>query len=385
MANNTARLGDLATYINGYAFKPADWGDTGLPIIRIQDLTGNSYQLNRYDGEYPERIEVNDGDVLISWSASLGVYVWQRGKALLNQHIFKVVFDKLPVNKDYFVFAVEHKLAEMEAKTHGATMKHIVKKDFDGTTIPYPSIEKQAEIADHLRRITGLIDRQTEQLLLLDQLVKSRFIELFGDPERNPKKWPVVSITEIIRGKVSNGFFAKRDAYRNDGNVQVLGVANIVNRMYSNIEGLPRTNATQTEKEKYRVRYGDMLFCRSSLVAEGIGKASIVPQDAPQNVLFECHVIRLPLDLQKCVPEFVQALSSTPYFRKQIIAQSKTATMTTIGQDGILKAAIILPPVELQQEFLRFVEQTDKSKLAVQKGLQELEILKKSLMQQYFG
>ena len=83
MANKTARLGDLATYINGYAFKPADWGDTGLPIIRIQDLTGNSYQLNRYDGEYPERIEVNDGDVLISWSASLGVYVWQRGKACL--------------------------------------------------------------------------------------------------------------------------------------------------------------------------------------------------------------------------------------------------------------------------------------------------------------
>ena len=363
MANKTARLGDLATYINGYAFKPADWGDTGLPIIRIQDLTGNSYQLNRYDGGYPERIEVNDGDVLISWSASLGVYVWQRGKALLNQHIFKVVFDKLPVNKDYFVFAVEHKLAEMESKTHGATMKHIVKKDFDGTTIPYPPIEKQAEIADHLRRITSLIDRQTEQLLLLDQLVKSRFIELFGDPERNPKKWPVVSITEIIRGKVSNGFFAKRDAYRNDGNVQVLGVANIVNRMYSNIEGLPRTNATQAEKEKYRVKYGDMLFCRSSLVAEGIGKASIVPQDTPQNVLFECHVIRLPLDLQKCVPEFVQALSTTPYFRKQLIAQSKTATMTTIGQDGILKATIILPPVELQQEFLCFVEQTDKSKL----------------------
>ena len=192
---------------------------------------------------------------------------------------------------------------------------------------------------------------------------QSRFIELFGDPERNPKKWPVVSIREIIRGKVSNGFFAKRDTYRNDGNVQVLGVANIVNRMYSNIEGLPRTNATQAEKEKYRVRYGDMLFCRSSLVAEGIGKASIVPQDTPQNVIFECHVIRLPLDLQKCVPEFVQELSTTPYFRKQIIAQSKTATMTTIGQDGILKAAIILPPVERQQEFLRFVEQTDKSKL----------------------
>ena len=214
---------------------------------------------------------------------------------------------------------------------------------------------------------------------------QSRFIELFGDPEKNPKGWPVVNITEIIGGKVSNGFFAKREAYRDDGNMQVLGVANIVNRMYSNIESLPRTNATQADEAKYAVKYGDMLFCRSSLVAEGIGKASIVPKGAPHNVLFECHVIRLPLDLQKCIPEFVQVLSTTDFFRRQIIAQSKTATMTTIGQDGILKSMIILPPIEQQREFLRFVEQTDKSKLAVQKGLQELEILKKSLMQQYFG
>lgn len=209
MANKTARLGDLATYINGYAFKPADWGDTGLPIIRIQDLTGNSYQLNRYDGEYPERIEVNDGDVLISWSASLGVYVWQRGKALLNQHIFKVVFDKLPINKDYFVFAVEHKLAEMESKTHGATMKHIVKKDFDGTTIPYPTSEKQAEIADHLRRITSIIDKQTEQLLLLDQLVKSRFIELFGDPLIEDDRYPRVPLGSLAEVGSSKRIFEK--------------------------------------------------------------------------------------------------------------------------------------------------------------------------------
>lgn len=195
---------------------------------------------------------------------------------------------------------------------------------------------------------------------------KSRFIELFGDPEQNPKGWPIVNITEIISGKVSNGFFAKREAYRDDGNVQVLGVANIVNRMYSNIENLPRTNATETDEEKYGVKYGDMLFCRSSLVAEGIGKASIVPKGAPRNVLFECHVIRLPLNLQKCIPEFVQTLSTTDFFRRQIIAQSKTATMTTIGQDGILKSMIILPSIEHQQEFLRFVTQVDKSKFCVQ-------------------
>ena len=128
-----------------------------------------------------------------------------------------------------------------------------------------------------------------------------------------------------------------------------------------------------------------MLFCRSSLVAAGIGKASIVPKNVPSNVLFECHVIRLPLDLTKCVPEFMQVLSTTEYFRSQIIAQSKTATMTTIGQDGILKTDIILPPLEKQKQFLQFVEQTDKSKLAIQQSLAELESLKKALMQKYFG
>ncbi len=131
MTSEVIRLGDVATYINGYAFKPGDWSDVGLPIIRIQDLTGTSYQLNYYDGEYPKNIEINDGDVLISWSASLGVYIWSKGKALLNQHIFKVIFDKASIDKKYFVFAVKYKLKEMQNKTHGATMKHIVKKDFE--------------------------------------------------------------------------------------------------------------------------------------------------------------------------------------------------------------------------------------------------------------
>ena len=89
------KLGEIASFVNGFAFKPEDRGDIGLPIIRIQDLTGNSYDLGFYNGEYPSKVEINNGDILISWSASLGVYVWNRGKALLNQHIFKVVFDKI--------------------------------------------------------------------------------------------------------------------------------------------------------------------------------------------------------------------------------------------------------------------------------------------------
>ena len=300
-----ARLGDIATYVNGYAFKPSDWSDIGIPIIRIQDLTGNSYQANRYNGEYDKRYEIHDGDVLISWSASLGVYVWTGEKAVLNQHIFKVVFNKVEVDKSFFVHQVRNMLENAASQAHGATMKHLTKPVFDALPFNLPSVVEQQRISSVLDKLTDLISLRKQQLSKLDELVKARFVEMFGDPKVNPKGWKVIPLSEVINGTARNGFFAKRDEYCEDGNVQILGVVNIVNRMYSNIINLPKTNGTTVDIKKYQVKYGDMLFCRSSLVKEGIGKASIVPRDIPENILFECHVIRLPLNTSKCIPEFI--------------------------------------------------------------------------------
>ena len=374
MANKTARLGDLATYINGYAFKPADWGDTGLPIIRIQDLTGNSYQLNRYDGEYPERIEVNDGDVLISWSASLGVYVWQRGKALLNQHIFKVVFDKLPINKDYFVFAVEHKLAEMESKTHGATMKHIVKKDFDGTTIPYPTSEKQAEIADHLRRITSIIDRQTEQLLLLDQLVKSRFIELFGnyDLTHPQESWaPIKEVGTVVGGATPK---TDHDEYWG-GSYRWITPAELdadSGYIYDSVRKLTKAGVESCSLQEMPV--GTVILSSRA----PIGKVAIAGNTFYCNQGFKNIICK-----EGITPRYLYTvlLLNVEYLN----SLGRGATFKEISKGIVESIRIPVPSMELQEQFAAFVEQTDKSKLAVQKGLQELEILKKSLMQQYFG
>ena len=105
------------------------------------------------------------------------------GKALLNQHIFKVVFDKVEINKRYFVYAVQFKLKEMEAKAHGATMKHIVKKDFDSTLIPYPSLKEQSRIAETIDSIAKSINMRQKQLQKLDDLIKARFVELFASVE----------------------------------------------------------------------------------------------------------------------------------------------------------------------------------------------------------
>ena len=388
-----AKLGDVCTVVSGSTPKStvSEYWDGDIKWITPAELDDDSYIISD-SVRHITALGVTKtglkpfpaGTVILSSRAPIGKTAIAGCEMYCNQG-FKNLICSDKIDSKYLYFFLSSKTDYLNSLGRGATFKEVSKIIVENIEIPLPEIAEQKAIATCFEKLMLLIKMRKAELGELDKLVKSRFIELFGDPEQNPKGWPVVNITEIIGGKVSNGFFAKREAYRDDGNVQVLGVANIVNRMYSNIESLPRTNATQSDEAKYAVKYGDMLFCRSSLVAEGIGKASIVPKGAPHNVLFECHVIRLPLDLQKCIPEFVQVLSTTDFFRRQVIAQSKTATMTTIGQDGILKSMIILPPIEQQREFLRFVEQTDKSKLAVQKGLQELEILKKSLMQQYFG
>ena len=288
-------------------------------------------------------------------------------------------------NKDYICKFLQGKSSFLNAQARGATIKGIKIDVLSSLELPEISLSEQDRISQTIDSVKRIIEYRQQELSALDDLIKARFVEMFGDPTDNPLGWDKAGIATVTRGKASNGYFAKRDEYVKDGNVAVLGVAYVVNRMYSQVNGLPRTNATQADIQKYSVKYGDMLFCRSSLVAEGIGKASIVPEKTPENTLFECHVIRLPLDLNLVVPEFMQALSTTDYFRNQIISQSKTATMTTIGQDGILKTEIIFPPIEKQHEFYLFVKQIEKTKAAVQKALDEAQLLFDSLMQEFFG
>ena len=206
---------------------------------------------------------------------------------------------------------------------------------------------------------------------------------MFGTIEKT--KWKVVNISTTLAGKVSNGFFAKKEEYNDSGNISVLGVTNIVNTLYSKIENLPRANASTSDIKKFSVKYGDILFCRSSLVAEGIGKASVVPKNIPADTLFECHVIRLPLNLELCNPEFLQIQLSLPFCRNQILAQAKTVTMTTIGQSEILKTNIILPPIELQQKFAIFIQKSEESKAAIQSSLNLLSEVYKKIIAENLG
>ena len=374
------KLGDIATYINGYAFKPEDRGDEGLPIIRIQDLTGNSYDLGFYDGEYPEKIEINDGDVLISWSASLGVYVWNRGKALLNQHIFKVAFDKLDIDKNYFVYAVRRKLDEMTSKTHGATMKHIVKKDFDATQIPYPSLEEQAEIASNLDRVSRIIEVRKAELEKLDELIKARFVEMFGDPATNPMKWEETSVGQECYYIKDGPHKSLPDIGKENGGHPFISVRNIVNRVIDFTTARYISDEDYAEaRKKCCPEKGDILYSKGGTT--GIAKLIDVETEFANWV----HLAVLKFDKDKLNGVFFENMLNCDY----CYDQSQRLTKGIANRDLVLSAMAQIkmyrPPKILQDQFAAFVKQVDKSKAVIQKSLDETQVLFDSLMQKYFG
>ena len=346
------RLGDIATYINGYAFKPEDRGNEGLPIIRIQDLTGNAYDTGFYAGEYPSRIEINDGDVLISWSASLGVYVWNRGKALLNQHIFKVVFDKEPVDKQYFVYAVRYNLKEMESKTHGATMKHIVKKDFDNTLVPFPSLEKQAEIAGLLQKVTGIIDARQIELSKLDELIKARFVEMFGDPELNPKGWEKALLKN--HAEVLVGYPFPSEGYSEEG-IDIVGGYNLMQGYIKWDDSKHWLN--ETGYEQYLLQANDIVMAMDRPWVNGGFKIARV--DAK-------HLPALLIQRTACIrgkglrQEFLHILLDSQRFAEH--CNITGSLVPHISNKDINSFKVILPPMELQNDFASFAAQVDKSK-----------------------
>lgn len=380
MKINMIKLGDVATYINGYAFKPEDRGVVGLPIIRIQDLTGSAYDLGFYDGDYPKRIEINDGDVLISWSASLGVYVWNGGRALLNQHIFKVQFDKADIDKRYFVYAVRQKLAELTMKTHGATMKHIVKKDFEETSIPYPSKKKQIEIGINLDKIANIIAARKQQLELLDELVKARFVEMFGDPTTNLKGWDEIALSKKLN--VIGGYAFRSNQFDEISGIPILRIGNINAGFFKPINLVYWKE--DDNLQRYAVYPGDLVMSLTGTVGkDDYGNVCILGNDYEMYYLNQRNA---KLEIKEGLDKYyLSNLLKFEQIRKRLTGISRGVRQANISNKDILNLVVPVPPIELQKQFADFVRQTDKSKAAVRKALDETQMLFDSLMQEYFG
>ena len=358
MAKDIIKLGDVATYINGYAFKPEDRGEEGLQIIRIQDLTGNSYDLGFYNGKYPKKIEINDGDVLISWSASLGVYVWNGGKALLNQHIFKVKFDKVDIDKSYFVYAVRYKLNDMGKKTHGATMKHIVKRDFDATEIPYPPLKKQIEIAINLDKVLMVIKERKRELKLLDELIKARFVELFECGDHEIVK--ASDVCDFITKGTTPPTGEITEEYEN-GKIPFLKVYNLSFTGEMLFDENPQYILAETHNGKLarsKVYPNDVLM---NIVGPPLGKFTLVTDEFEEwNINQAIAIFRAK---ERILPRFLLHALMQPKVLEPFIGQAVGIRQQNLSLEQCRNLQFPLPSLEEQKSFVEFAEQLDKLQL----------------------
>ncbi|CAG5221809.1 type I restriction-modification system, S subunit [Streptococcus pneumoniae] len=326
------KLGEVATFINGYAFKPQDWSSEGREIIRIQNLTKTSTEINYYSGTIDKKYIVEAGDILISWSGTLGVFQWCGRSAVLNQHIFKVVFDKIDIDKSYFKYVVKKGLQDAVKHTHGSTMKHLTKKYFDNIIVPYTNLGEQQRIASELDLLSKLILRRQEQLEELNLLVKSRFNEMFGDVILNEKEWKVSKWNEILT--IRNGKNQKQveDA---DGKFPIYGSGGIMG--YA---------------KDWIVKKNSVIIGRKG----NINKPILVRE----NFWNVDTAFGLEPVLEKINSEYLFYFCQLYNFEKL----NKAVTIPSLTKSDLLNISIPLPPLALQNEFADFVAQVDKSQFA---------------------
>lgn len=368
------KLGDIATFINGYAFKPNEWTDEGVPIIRIQNLTNKEAQFNYTNKAVDKKFLVCDGDILISWSATLGIYEWDRGTAALNQHIFKVLFNKIDINKQYFKYMVEEALKRSIQYAHGSTMKHLTKSTFDNILLPVPDREVQLEITSLLYEIRNLIAKRQEQIEALDDLVESVFYDLIFDNTNEKVKLGNL-LSEFIAGKSLAG--TGPSEYR------VLKTSCVYSGYFDEDEWkfLPED---YKPKNEHIIKNGDLLVSRMN-TEELVGASAYVTKDYEDLTIPDrLWILRTN---EQVSPIFLWKFFQTQYYRSLInkIATGTSGSMKNISKKNFSELKIPLPPIALQNLFDDNVRSIEEEKEKLKASLEELETLFDALMQEAFS
>ena len=244
--------------------------------------------------------------------------------------------------------------------------------------ISLPEITEQRNIAAKFDALDNVIEKTQSELSSLDQLVKSRFVEMFGTYPNNPMKWETGRIRDIVED-VRYG--SSRPAVEG-GKYPYLRMNNITYGGELDLTDTKHIDVPESELEKCTVRRGDVLFNRTNS-KELVGKTCVYNRD--EMMVLAGFVIRVRVT-ERVLPEFLSAFLNTDFSKQMLLGMCKAAIgQANINAQELQDIGLYLPPVELQYQFVRFKAEVDKSKLAVKQSLEKLETLKKTLMQQYFG
>ena len=365
------RLIDLCNIQYGYAFDSSNFTDdeSYLPLVRIRDVK-RGFSETYYSGEYPEEYVIHTGALLIGMDGEFNIARWKSRSALLNQRVCRIIA-KENTDEEYLRFALVKALKEVEQKTAFVTVKHLSAKELNKMTLNVPPYEEQKRISEILARIENLITIYKEELNQFDILIKSRFVEMFGDEKNRMLMSDLCSI--ITDGTHQPPKFVPKG-------IPFIFVSNIAgDKVTYEAEKFISEETYNELIKRTPIEIGDMLLS----TVGSYGHPAVVKSD--NKFLFQRHIAYLKPKRDIVDSDYLHGALLSPDVQKKIEAGVKGIAQKTLNLSEIKKMMIPVPEINRQKEFAAFVHQVDKLKVAVQKSLDETELLFDSLMQQYFG
>lgn len=388
---NYVKIGDVCTVERGGSPRPIDKFITddpnGINWIKIGDATDSMYITETAQKIIPEGMKksryVQPGDFLLSNSMSFGrPYILKIDGCIHDGWLVLRdnggVFDKRFL---YYYLSSPSTYQKFKNMAVGGVVNNLNSDMVRGVTVPIPKMEEQIEIVQTLDNISNLIFLRKQQLAKLDELVKARFVELFGDPKINPNKYPVCQLSEHI-AFLTSGSRGWAQYCADDGTEWFITIRNVKDCHIETDNMQPINAPDNAEAKRTRVQAGDLLI---SITAD-LGRTGVVTKEiAEHGAYINQHLTCIRLKQDVLNPLYVAYFMESSAGKEQFESKNQSAVKAGLNFNSINSLRLMVPPLEEQNAFVNFVEQVDKSKVAVQKALDEAQLLFDSLMQKYFG
>ena len=384
------RLGDICEIVSGGTPKTtiSEFWNGDYDWITQAELNADSYIVNSSCRKVTklgiEKSGLNSfpvGTVMLSSRAPIGKVAIAGKEMYCNQGFKNFICNDELINKYLFWF-LKGKTEYLNSLGRGATFKELSKDIIGNVKIPLPDKNMQMQIVKKLEKIKKMIMLRNQQINLLDELVRARFVEMFGDMLLNSMEWPEVKL-EILADVVSGITKGRKIRESNLIEVPYMAVSN-VKEGYIDWTKVKTIMATEQEIEQYRLRSKDVLMTEGG-DPDKLGRGAII-EEPLENCIHQNHIFRVRLNRAVVIPEFFEEYLQHQKAKRYFIACAKQTTgIASINMKQLRALPVMIPPIELQNQFADFVTEVDKSRLQIQKSLEKTQELYDSLMQKYFG
>jgi type I restriction enzyme S subunit len=382
------KIGNIAKVFNGYAFKSSEYSDEGFQVIRITNvqsgyIVNNNPKFIKLTNEQQKKFILAEGDILISLTGNVG-RVGRIGKenlpAVLNQRVGKLIIHSKEVFPDYLFHILNSNLVEAKLieNAKGIAQKNIGSSDIEKIEIPLPPFEDQKRIVKILDEADALRQKRKQAITLLDDYLKSVFLDMFGDPIKNPKGWKSKEISELCRVKIGPfGSLLHKSDYIPDG-IPLVNPKHMINGKII----VDPENCISKEKHNqlkdYHLKTGDLIMARRG----EIGRCAVV---TPQEDKFLCGTGSIFLRPEGEVNNvFLHYLFTTESMVRVFENGANGVTMQNLNANTVKKTNIIYPPINIQNKFSDIFTKTSELKKVMITQSAELEIGFQALMQKAF-